>query len=522
MGLTGRAVLAMLAVSWVGCVSEPDTDLTHPCDPTGREVDPRTGFPDGCPWGSDAAPGRVGPGFDAAGPPEAAAPRLDGGRSPDAAPPPDAGARLDGGRTPDAAPPPDAGAGLDGGRTPDAAPSADARAELDDGRTPDAVSPPDAGARLDRGRTPDAAPTLDAAGRPDVRPTQDVAPPLDQGQTPDAALPAPALTKPRMLVVFDTSGSMTWTPRRARQCVWNCGMPQQGACYADNDASGCPPGVPCLEDSFCAPWTYGDGSADYPGVDHDGNGLADDSRMFIAKEALRSTLLGVTELEFGLMRYAQEEGDLIRSTGICSGCEQLFRSQYDAYPFAIDEGAINYDGQLISCQRGGELLVPIADDARGAIVSWMDHVETFPYDVSGNRELRGDGNTPIAGSLRSALTLFRDQVIPGDERQNCRPYFVLLLTDGEETCETAADGGPDQAVLEAAARDLLELRVEGRATPVRTFVIGFGEDTEGSATLDAIAAAGGTDQAHFGSDEMALQRALSEIIQQVITQESCN
>ncbi|MCA9559322.1 MAG: hypothetical protein KC583_12250, partial [Myxococcales bacterium] len=332
------------------------------------------------------------------------------------------------------------------------------------------------------------------------------------------------LVKPKMLVVFDSSGSMTWTPTRERECVWTCALPQQGACYDGNNANGCPAGVPCLDDLRCAPWTYGDGSLAYPGLDHDGNGLSDDSRMYIAKEAMKTTLFGTSELEFGLMRYAQDEGNLIRATGRCSGCDaqHVYRSQYDAFPFGIGQGAINYDGQLISCQRGGEVLVPIANQTGNQILSWMDHDEDFPYSAQGDRELRGDGNTPIAGSLRSALAHFRDTVIPADPRQECRSYFVLLLTDGEETCEVNQQGLPNQAALETAARDLLELQVGGRPTPVRTFVIGFGDDTIGSPYLQAIAEAGGTGQAFFATDRVSLQLALAEIVQAAIPQESCN
>ena len=175
---------------------------------------------------------------------------------------------------------------------------------------------------------------------------------------PAAAQPA---VKPHMLVVFDTSGSMAWTPTRTTACRFACAAGTE--CYDNDGSQGCGRlGVPCMSDGFCAPYTFGDGSLALPGLDRNGNGVADDSRMFIAKEAMRSTLFAVSELEFGLMRYAQREGNAVRSTCTCEVClggcntaaaRSATRSEYDAYPFARGEGAINYDGTLRSCLGGG-------------------------------------------------------------------------------------------------------------------------------------------------------------------------
>ncbi|MCA9546594.1 MAG: hypothetical protein KC613_19450, partial [Myxococcales bacterium] len=282
---------------------------------------------------------------------------------------------------------------------------------------------------------------------------------------------AQQLVKPKMMVIFDTSGSMTWAPRRNVACQWQCGVPRAGICpYFFGFPNGCAEGVPCGADGLCMPFTYGDGSVTYPGLDWDGDGQFDDSRMYIAKEALKSTLFGTAELEFGLMRYTQTEGAGIRST--CSN-RDCWDSWYDVPPVRIGEGVINYDGASESC-RGGEVLVDIAGDASNDIFSWIDHQESQPYRANGNRELRGDGLTPIAGSLRSARDHFVNQVIPNDPRRACRSYSILLLTDGEESCDVRPNGDPDQAALVGAASALRDLRFEGQPTPVRTFVIGFG------------------------------------------------
>ena len=331
-----------------------------------------------------------------------------------------------------------------------------------------------------------------------------------------------AVVKPKMLVVFDTSGSMTWTPQPGGACRWTCPAPIEGECTRPD--TGCAPGVPCGADGRCLPYTFGDGSVAHPGIDVDGNGQADDSRLFIAKEALATVLAGTAELEFGLMRYAQTEGALVRSTCTCAACGPALClvSPYDVPPYGAGEGAINYDGTGRGCRDGGELLVSVGPQQAGDVLGWLDHREDFPWNPQGNRELRADGPTPIIGALQAARAYFANEVVPADPRRACRDYFVLLLTDGEETCVTDAGGRPDQRALEAAARALLTLQVGGQPARVRTFVVGFGAETAGSPYLDAIAVAGGTERARFAADRVGLQLALAEIVAAAIPSEACN
>lgn len=50
-------------------------------------------------------------------------------------------------------------------------------------------------------------------------------------------------------------------------------------------------------------------------------------------------------------------------------------------------------------------------------------------------ELRASGNTPLAGSLASARTYIAQTRAADDPAlQSCRPYRVILVTDGGETC----------------------------------------------------------------------------------------
>ena len=55
-------------------------------------------------------------------------------------------------------------------------------------------------------------------------------------------------------------------------------------------------------------------------------------------------------------------------------------------------------------------------------------------------ELRsiGNANTPLGRSIFYARLYFENYVYPMDPRKNCRQNIIILVTDGEETCDTTA------------------------------------------------------------------------------------
>ena len=122
------------------------------------------------------------------------------------------------------------------------------------------------------------------------------------------------MVPPRILIIFDTSGSMAWR-------------------LDSNEPCG------------------GDGSDDFPSNQP--------CRIFAAKQALRNVLLaiGEDEAEFSLMRYAQLEG---RNA-------QRFPEQYPR--------PINYRG---TCDGGGDVLARFEHDNLAQIDAWIDQEETFP------------------------------------------------------------------------------------------------------------------------------------------------
>ena len=281
---------------------------------------------------------------------------------------------------------------------------------------------------------------------------------------------------PKVMVLFDTSGSMLWDTRSNA--------------------------------------THGDGSVDHPGVDTNGDRLPNDSKLFVAKEAVRDILLDSdADIEFGLMRFHQSEGVNILDEGPNS-------TRY--------REPINYTGWgACDAQDGGaDVLVGISPTSRRRILGWMDGRETFPSD----KELRGTGWTPLAESLTDARDYYRDDAIATDPQRDCRAYYLIVLTDGVRECP---QGTPNLDPAVPAAQ-LRTVRVNGRDHDVKTFVIGFGPNVDGAEQLNQMARAGGTATNEFGAidlvagtalfatDRARLRQVLGEVIVSIQPVELCD
>jgi len=193
------------------------------------------------------------------------------------------------------------------------------------------------------------------------------------------------MVPPRILIIFDTSGSMAWQIENNEDC-------------------------------------QGDGSEDFP--------TALPCRIFAAKEALRNVLLsiGEAEAEFALMRYAQIEG---RNA-------QRFPEQYPR--------PINYRG---TCDGGGDVLVGFGDESLDQIASWIDQREEFPDNrelrADGPTPLAGSlaaardffteqvfPNDEFADCRIYAVVLLTDGVdtCPGDACDTIRQLSDIQLPNG--------------------------------------------------------------------------------------------
>lgn len=126
------------------------------------------------------------------------------------------------------------------------------------------------------------------------------------------------------------------------------------------------------------------------------------------------------------------------------------------------------------------------------------------------RPLLPRGATPLGASLLSFKSWFdsfsaeasqggtvADPVVDLD--WSCREKFVLMLTDGDETC-----GGAPCAAATTLAAD-----------QVRTFVVGFGLENRPGNQLSCIAANGGTDRPFFPRNKAELVATLTDIFGEV-------
>jgi len=130
--------------------------------------------------------------------------------------------------------------------------------------------------------------------------------------------------------------------------------------------------------------------------------------------------------------------------------------------------------------------------------------------------------TPLADSLKYGFKYFNDYIQnynggdppsrqiadPNNPDKLCRGNFIILLTDGLESARFSG-GLPDYAAAATEAANLIAINV-------KTFVIGFGTDLQGNATLNNIASSGGTNNAYFAVDLPSLKNNLEAIFQAII------
>ncbi len=123
--------------------------------------------------------------------------------------------------------------------------------------------------------------------------------------------------------------------------------------------------------------------------------------------------------------------------------------------------------------------------------------------------------TPLYGSLVSVKQYLQSEVAT-DDSFRCRPYFVLLATDGKENTPMNAT----QSNLNDAVTALRGLTTSnGRRVDVKTFVLGMGDgasDPTTAASLNEMADRGGTNNAYFASDGSSLQTKLSEVFASIL------
>jgi hypothetical protein len=177
------------------------------------------------------------------------------------------------------------------------------------------------------------------------------------------------------------------------------------------------------------------------------------------------------------------------------------------------------------CQSvGGEIIVdPVVPNSNLAILPYVDLIEVNKPGALANTvvnpELRANGNTPLAGAARTATDWYK-KTIAGDASASklCRPYVLVQMTDGEDTCDNNQTTGPI-----AAAGGFVTATVPGARIPNKVYVIGLAfTDPNQQTHLNDIAKAGGTGAARFANSQAGIEAALADIVASSVLSEQCN
>ncbi|NUO48422.1 MAG: hypothetical protein HOV80_06155 [Polyangiaceae bacterium] len=288
------------------------------------------------------------------------------------------------------------------------------------------------------------------------------------------------------------------------------------------------------------------------------------NRINDAKCALRQTVEAFSgEVNFGLATYATLLSNCSAACNSECGAPNGGNCSQDAYGCTVSafSGSSNDGGcgNFPSCangpgpgtpafasgtwRNGANVVVPLKPDPISgppAVDNTATLLEWFDGSCLNNRELYAAGPTPIAGALEATASYLRHgwrvwstsasspnanaycsplqytqatPMVAADP--SCRPVNIILVTDGDDTCDSFSD-------VTNAASDLHNngITLGGTTWPVNVYVVNFAGGTQTS--TDQIAAAGGTGSSLFATNEVELAQSLSSIIATAVAPEVCN
>ena len=259
-------------------------------------------------------------------------------------------------------------------------------------------------------------------------------------------------------------------------------------------------------------------------------GFGSDRRAHL-RCALRNMFFAYSgQVNFGLGTFPRAQ------TGCSATCYN--NCSYSNYPG--NNGSNGCGPGSAATRRGMFIQVPMLQDSfwqspppannTSSLLSWVDN------SCTGSAELFADGFTPLNGMLRDMRRYFSTtgwtaqdnsvtyatplaaQDLPGsgvNGSTGCRSVNVILITDGDETCDTNND-------VYAAAADLYQngVTVGGKTYKIRVHVINFAGGTV--TTTNTIAQNGGTGTSVLANNESELSIALSNIIAGSVQPEVCD
>jgi hypothetical protein len=320
--------------------------------------------------------------------------------------------------------------------------------------------------------------------------------------------------------------------------------------------------------------THGDGTDAHLGCNLDGKSTAgtayDDSKLYQAKAAIIDTISAFGSAEFALAVYSQttlgqacsRDSDCSLSGAVCTlvpgaGTSQKYCAFHggagyiecasagspDCLNCANPSGSndLMLEWGAFDCSKtcayaqgctGGQVIVgfPSAGTSNlSDIYRWIDGTEDPPPFAAGsNREIHAITATPLASALDSVRGWLTDASKTGigpsagllstnpaarDQRASCRPYSIILITDGADTCS------PDPAKDPVTAADA------AYRAGINVYVMGFGlKSSPVSQVLDSMAKAGSGQvrSAYFPSSRTELTALLGDIMLSSIPKRKCS
>ncbi|MCC6217835.1 MAG: hypothetical protein IT376_23450, partial [Polyangiaceae bacterium] len=332
----------------------------------------------------------------------------------------------------------------------------------------------------------------------------------------------PVQIKGRVMVALDTSGSMIW---RFQDNTNVQGDGDATSVFCDNEL-GASPTYRCSDNVAC---TVANGAR--PFFPYSG---ANPSRMFAAKSALRNVINahnGV--LDFGLMRFPND-------TGVCSSgtnnyccttqtngttrgrCSSVGTNTYPNWNTGAD---VTFEGSCGTDSGGGRILVSPGASSGTQILPWIDFKENFCSSTAStggaprDPEVRGGGSTPLARQVRYARLQWYEPVYNAangsalyDAQLNCRPYVLVVMTDGVDTCNLDPSD------------EITTLRNVNATNRVTVYTLGMGNTGALDVTeLNQMAVAGGTGPtAPIAQNQSEIEAAFADIVASTVKTEVCN
>jgi hypothetical protein len=318
--------------------------------------------------------------------------------------------------------------------------------------------------------------------------------------------------------------------------------------------------------------THGDGSEAQQGCNIDGKSTAgwayDDSKLYLAKAAVIDTISAFGAAEFALATYnrtqlgqacsanaectalvsgavcvdvpgdsttqkycANHAGDSYMECSTGTGCTSC-ANPADTNDLVFDWGA--FDCLYSKCSFaqgciGGQVIVGFPGSGTSNLLDmyhWIDGKEDLPpFSATSNREIRAVTMTPLASALDSVRAWLTDAsktnigagagllsttTAARDPRAACRPYNIILITDGEDTCSPNATNDPVTAAGAAYSAG------------VNVYVVGFGTGFSTVLASMAMAGSGQRQAAYFASNRADLTANLGDILLNAIPKPKCN